>query len=175
MADVADVPDLAKVDYLERVNRAIDYVTAHLSEPLKLEDVAKVAHFSPYHFHRIFRTVVGETLHDFVKRVRLERAVYLMSHADGQPLTAIALACGFGSSSDFSRRFRQQFGVSPRAFDVDTFRRARRSEMIGALPEPGKLERLPAGSNPDGLPSACAICRRAAWPISGCSGRIRAA
>ena len=50
-------------------------------EPLKLEEVAKVACFSPYHFHRIFRAVVGETLHDFVKRLRLERALYLISHA----------------------------------------------------------------------------------------------
>ena len=64
-----DLPDLANLDCVDRVNRAIDYVTGNLSEPLKLEEVAKVAHFSSYHFHRIFRALVGETLHDFVTRV----------------------------------------------------------------------------------------------------------
>ena len=75
-----DLPDLANLDYVDRVNRAIDHITRNLAEPLQLEDVARVACFSPYHFHRIFRALVGETLHDFVKRVRLERAVFLMSH-----------------------------------------------------------------------------------------------
>jgi AraC family transcriptional regulator len=145
------LPDLAKVDYLDRVNCAIDHVTRNLSEPLALEDVARVACFSPYHFHRIFRTVVGETLHDFVKRVRLERAVYLISHSEGRPLTEIALACGFGSSSDFSRSFRKHFGVSPRAFDVAQFRKTRRDQMIGSLPGGERLARLPAGANPDGF------------------------
>jgi AraC family transcriptional regulator len=148
---VADLPDLAKVDYLDRVNRAIDYVTANLSDSLKLEDVAKAANFSPFHFHRVFRTVVGETLHDFVKRVRCERALYLMSHGARRPLTEIALACGFGSSSDFSRSFRQHFGVSPRNFDIDRFRGRRRDEMIGAASGSERLARLPAGSNPDGF------------------------
>ena len=47
---------------------------------MRLEDVARVACFSPFHFHRIFRALVGETLGAFIKRVRLERAVYLLSH-----------------------------------------------------------------------------------------------
>ena len=54
-------------------NRAIDHVTNNLASPLKLKDVARVACFSPHHFHRIFRALVGETLATFVKRVRLER------------------------------------------------------------------------------------------------------
>ena len=62
---------------------------------------------------RIFRALVGETLHAFVKRVRLERALTLMSRRDGSSLTDIALACGFSSSSDFSRSFRGHFGVPP--------------------------------------------------------------
>jgi AraC family transcriptional regulator len=145
------LPQLANLDYLGRVNRAIDHVTRNLSEPLKLEEVARVACFSPYHFHRIFHAIVGETLHDFVKRVRLERAVYLMSHGDRPTLTEVALACGFGSSSDFSRSFRNHFGVSPRAFDLDAFRRARRDEMLDSLPGGEMITRLPEGPNPDGF------------------------
>src|SRR5215471_13481386 len=152
-ARMAGLPDLANLDYLHRVNRAIDHVTSHLAEPLPLEDVARVACFSPYHFHRIFRALVGETLHAFVKRVRLERALYLISHHDGSSLTDIALRCGFSSSSDFSRSFRSQYGVPPSVFDVEQFRRSRRDQMQDALaPDDGhRLERLPPGDNPDGF------------------------
>ncbi len=147
------MPDLANLDYVNRVNRAIDHVTRNLAEPLQLEDVAQVGCFSPYHFHRIFRALTGETLHAFVKRLRLERAVFMMSHQDGSSLTDIALRCGFSSSSDFSRSFRSHFGVPPSVFDVEQFRRNGRDQMLDAL-GPGarpRLERLPAGENPDGF------------------------
>ena len=71
---MGDLPDLANLDYVQRVNRAIDHVTRNLAQPLQLEDVAKVAAFSTFHLHRIFRALVGETLLEFVKRTRLERA-----------------------------------------------------------------------------------------------------
>lgn len=149
-----DLPDLAKPDYVDRVNRAVDYVTQHLAEPLPLEDVARAACFSPHHFHRIFRALMGETLGSFIKRIRLERAVYLLSHRAGASLTAIALACGFSSSSDFSRSFRAHYGVAPRDFDVDGFRRSRRDAMRESLTSSGeghRLTQLPAGNNPDGF------------------------
>jgi AraC family transcriptional regulator len=148
------LPNLANHDYVDRLNRAVDYITANLAEPLRLEDVARVACFSSYHFHRIFRGLMGETLASFVKRVRLERAVYLLSHRKGASLTEIALACGFSSSSDFSRSFRAAYGAPPRKFDVERFRRSRRKAMresLAALDERPKLERLPAGTNPDGF------------------------
>lgn len=148
---MADLPDLANPHYLARVNRAIDYITGHLGESLSLEQVAQVACFSPFHFHRVFRSVVGETLHDFVKRVRIERALFLMSHDEHRSLTEIALACGFASSSDFSRSFRKRFGLPPRAFDVAEYRRRRRTEMMDALAGGARLERLPPGENPDGF------------------------
>ncbi len=143
MPPVPDLPNLANLDYVSRVNRAIDHVLEDLSRPLNLEEVARAACFSPHHFHRIFRGLVGETLHAFVKRVRLERALYLMAHREGTSLTEVALACGFSSSSDFSRSFRKQFGVAPRAFDLDAYRRSQRKQL--------KLERLPPGENPDGF------------------------
>jgi AraC family transcriptional regulator len=148
-----DFPDLANRDYVDRVNRAIDHVTRNLAEPLQLEDVARVACFSPFHFHRIFRALVGETLHAFVKRLRLERALYLMSHHDGLSLTDVAMRCGFSSSSDFSRSFRGQYGVPPSRFDVEQLRRTRCDQMQDALApdDRHRLERLPAGDNPDGF------------------------
>jgi AraC family transcriptional regulator len=146
---MGDLPDLANLDYVARVNRAIDHVTRNLAQPLKLDEVAKVAAFSPFHFHRIFRAMVGETLHDFVKRTRLERALYLRSHSR-QSLTEIALAVGFNSSSDFARSFKAHFGVSARAFDLDAWRKARHEELMPKVARNGegrftvRLRELPA-------------------------------
>ena len=127
------MPNLANLDYVDRVNRGIDYVTQNLDQPLNLESVAAAACFSPYHFHRIFRALIGETLGDFIKRVRLERSVHLLSHRKGASLTSIAHACGFSSSSDFSRAFRSHYGVPPSRFDVDGFRRGRSDALRATL------------------------------------------
>jgi AraC family transcriptional regulator len=136
------LPDLAN-DYVERVNRAIDHIVQGLDGPLKLEDVARVACFSPFHFHRVFRAVVGETLAGFVRRLRLERALYRMSHERGRSLTEIALTGGFASSSDFSRSFKQRYGVAPSRFDLKAFRAQNRERL--------HVDRLPVGENPDGF------------------------
>ena len=64
-------PGASSEDYVERTNRAIDYIVRNLSSPLRLEDVAQAAYFSPFHFHRVFRSLMGETLSQFVKRQRL--------------------------------------------------------------------------------------------------------
>lgn len=140
--------------YVERVNRAIDHIVRHLASPLSLADVAAAACFSPFHFHRVFKALMGETLHDFIKRQRLERALHLMSHTPGQSLTQIALACGFTSSSDFSRSFKQRYGTAPSAFDLAAFRDHQREAFEQLMHEqlgPGHLMHLPAGHNPDGF------------------------
>jgi AraC family transcriptional regulator len=151
-APVPDLPNLANLDYVDRVNRAVDYITRNLDGPLRLEDVAEAACFSPYHFHRIFSALMGETLASFIKRVRLERAVYLLSHRKRTTLTEIALACGFSSMSDFSRVFRAHYGVAPSRFDVDGFRHSGRDGMrtvLEASDAPHRLARLPAADHPD--------------------------
>ncbi len=141
-------------DYVERTNRALDYIVRNLDGDLRLEEVARAACFSPFHFHRVFRSLLGETLSQFIKRQRLERALYLMSHAPRRSLTDIALECGFASSSDFSRSFKQRHGVPPSAFDLKTFRDSRRGELeaLMAGQENGpQLPRLSKGENPDGF------------------------
>ena len=146
-------------DYVDRVNRAIDYIVANLEQPLKLETVAAQAYFSPFHFHRIFSTLVGESLNEFIKRLRLERALTLLSRVDWtgsrKPnLTEIAIDCGFNSSSDFSRSFKERFGVPPSQFDINVFREDRRDEWERAVADPAHrhlLRGLPAGDNPDGF------------------------
>ncbi|QJE01510.1 AraC family transcriptional regulator [Massilia forsythiae] len=141
-------------DHVERVNRAIDHIVRDLARPARLEDVAKVAGFSPFHFHRIFKSTLGETLNQFCMRLRLERALYLMSHAPARSLTEVALHSGFSSSSDFSRSFRRQYGVAPSTFELERFRRDRHHELPHAMRtkdgESVFATPLP-GENPDGF------------------------
>ena len=115
--------------YIERVNLAIDHIVNHLDEPLRLRELSRTARLSPFHFHRVFQALVGETPSDFVKRLRLEKALGLMAQSRAPSLTSIALECGFSSSSDFSRCFKQRFGVSPSAFDLTAWRKARGDEL----------------------------------------------
>ena len=148
-------PSAPAADYPSRINRAIDHVVAHLHGPLRLEDVAAAAHLSPFHFHRLFKACLGETLAQFVKRQRLERSLYLLSHAPGQSLTDVALQCGFSSSSDFSRSFKQHYGAPPSAFDLEALRESRREEFERVMREQqaGSPHTwfLPPGENPDGF------------------------
>jgi AraC family transcriptional regulator len=142
------------VHYVERVNLAIDHVVSHFGEPLRLADVSRAAMLSPFHFHRVFQALVGETLAEFVKRLRLEKALSMMAFAPKKSLTSIALACGFSSSSDFSRCFRQRFGIAPSVFDISAWRDSHRPELeatVAASVERLHLGHLPAGDNPDGF------------------------
>ena len=159
MRNLSENNDRQSLAYVDRVNRAIDFVLQHLDEPLRLEAVARAACFSPFHFHRVFRLLVGESLGEFVKRLRLERALALMSPKDGatrrpRSLTDIAFACGFASSSDFTRCFKGRFGVSPSRFDLQAYRQDRRQQWQQEAADPAHphlLVGLPPGENPDGF------------------------
>ena len=138
--------------YIERVNLAIDHVINHLHEPLRLRDLSRAARLSPFHFHRVFQALVGATPSEFVKRLRLERALGLMARSRAPSLTSIALACGFSSSSDFSRCFKQRFDVPPSAFDIKAWCKARGDELKATVEQDAqrsRLERLPPRHNPD--------------------------
>ncbi len=149
-----DPESAVPADYALRVNRAIDHILRHLAQPLSLDAVARTACFSPFHFHRVFKALVGETLNQFVKRQRLERALYLMSHTPQRSLTDVALHCGFASSSDFSRSFKQHYGQPPSVFDLQNFRHTRREEFERVLSNQegsARVTTLPPGENPDGF------------------------
>lgn len=146
--------DDTSATYVERVNLAVDHIVTHLAEPLRLEDVARAAMFSPFHFHRVFQALMGVTLADFIRKRRLEKALSMMAHHRRASLTTIAFDCGFASSSDFSRSFKQHYGMPPSRFDLAAWREAHLSELVDATPglnERSRLDRLPAGSNPDGF------------------------
>ncbi len=103
---------MSNPEYTARINRVIDHIEGSLDREMTLDELAGVAHFSPYHFHRIFSAMTGETLGRFVQRLRLEKAAAQLILNRGKPITAIALDCGFTSSATFARSFRRHFGAS---------------------------------------------------------------
>jgi AraC family transcriptional regulator len=99
-------------EYQRRINRVIDHVQAHLDDDLTLERLAEIAAFSPFHFHRVFAAMTGETLSDFIRRVRIERAAGALISLPGTTILDIALRYGFSSAATFARVFKAHFGMS---------------------------------------------------------------
>ena len=99
-------------EYILRINKALLYLEEHIGERITLENLADAAYFSPFHFHRLFTSIIGETPNDFVRRIRLEKAAAMLLHQKSKSITDIALQCGFSSSAVFSRSFKKQYGIS---------------------------------------------------------------
>ncbi len=100
------------MEYQSRINTVIDYIEGNLEKQFTLDDLAKRACFSKYHFHRIFNAIVNETLFEFIQRLRVEKAANMLSTNQSNPITQIALECGFSSSAAFSRSFRERFEMT---------------------------------------------------------------
>jgi AraC family transcriptional regulator len=100
------------IDYRARLNRVLDHLARHLDDELGVAELAQAASFSPYHFHRMFRGVTGETVAGLVRRLRLERAGRALRTSDASVIE-IALAAGYGSPEAFTRAFQQAFGLAP--------------------------------------------------------------
>jgi AraC-like DNA-binding protein len=98
-----------------RVLRGRDFLLAHPADRLRLDDVARAACLSSYHFHRAFRRAFGCTPHEYLTRYRLDRACSLLT-GTGRSVTDVCLDVGFESLGSFSSLFRRRFGVSPRSF-----------------------------------------------------------
>lgn len=99
-----------------RIGKAIAYIEAHLDQKLVLEEVAQHAHYSPYHFHRLFAIVTGETVQNFIARKRIEKAAGYLLHQKELQVTTIATKVGFNSLSSLSRAFKKFYGMSPAEF-----------------------------------------------------------
>ncbi len=105
-------------EYTKRILKVLVFVQKNLDEERSLEEYARVAHFSPYHFHRIFRGMVGESLHEHVRRLRLERAATRLKRTD-RSIVEIALEAGYETHEAFSRAFRALCGCSPSHYRRD--------------------------------------------------------
>ncbi len=98
--------------YAARMLTVLNHIRQNLDEPLELEALAGLACFSVSHFHRVFKGMLGETIMDHRRRIRLERAFVELSHSRAS-VTDVALGAGYDSLEAFSRVFRKSFGLSP--------------------------------------------------------------
>jgi AraC family transcriptional regulator len=104
------------LDYRQRICRAMNFISENLDREPSLEEIARAANFSPFHFHRIFSAATGETVFGFWRRLRLERAANRLLADARTDITTVALECGFSSSQNFAKAFRARFGTTPSAF-----------------------------------------------------------
>jgi len=101
--------------YEQAVQRTIDSIASRLDEALELETLASAAGMSPFHFHRMFRGMVGETPLELVRRLRMERAARQVL-ANDRPITQIAFDAAYETHEAFTRAFRLWYQTSPSGF-----------------------------------------------------------
>jgi len=111
-----------KTDLYKRISRAKEYIDVNFTEPLTLEGISGEACISRYHFLRLFKEVFSETPYQYISRLRIRKAVALLTSGD-MPITHICSEVGFDSLSSFSWLFKQKLGLSPDAFR-NAFRKA---------------------------------------------------
>lgn len=153
------IPGTYRQLYQQRIDSALDYIDHNLSGELDLAVVAQAAGFSPYHFHRIFSAMVGETLQYYINRLRMEKAANLLEKSAHASMTEVAFGCGFRSSSAFARSFKKYFGVTASEY-------AR--QPIRAVDRPNPLEDL--HRNPYRLPEV-KVTQRPAMHLAVFRGR----
>lgn len=119
-----------RVDYKIRINKVFDYIEKNLDADLSLSTVSEIAFFSPFHFHRIFKSITGETVGEYITRRRVEKAASVLIHKN-TAVGDIYLNYGFKDNSSFTRTFKKFYGVSPTEFrrqNVKRFSKIRQLE-----------------------------------------------
>lgn len=101
-----------KEEYLKQINIVVEYINNHLDENIDLKTLAEISNFSPFHFQRIMKAFLGESIGAFIIRMRIETAAQLIRHTD-LPIQEIAYRVGYDTPSSLSKIFKQTYKVSP--------------------------------------------------------------
>lgn len=107
-------------EHIKRIRKVLNFIEENLDNELSLEDLAEIGNYSPFHFHRIFRGIIGETSQEYINRNRMEKSAMLLSHHKNKSLEEVFSEVGFKSNSAFSKTFKKYFGVSPSVFRKNT-------------------------------------------------------
>ena len=105
--------------YDHRINRAIRLIDRRIEQDLSLRRLADEAGISPFHFHRVFSALTGESVHTMTTRMRMQRALALARRGKRPQWKAVAVAVGYRSPDVFSRAFKRHFGCTPARFDLE--------------------------------------------------------
>jgi len=111
-AEVIPVTDSLKRFHLVTIESARDYILGHFSENISLHQLAQYCHVSPFHFSRIFKSIMNVSPHQYLADIRLNHAKILLTSTE-QPVTDIAFACGYNSLEHFTTAYRRKFKTNP--------------------------------------------------------------
>ena len=101
-----------QASYQARLDRVVDHIYVHLDDDIRPEGLAEVACLSPYHWHRIYVAMRGETIGATIRRLRLQRAADRLANSD-LSIGKIAERAGYGGADAFARAFREAYGKTP--------------------------------------------------------------
>ena len=101
--------------YEQAILSTLIHIQTHLEGDLSLDVLAERVGFSAYHFHRIFREILGEPVKEYVRRLRVERAAYRLKISE-ETILKVALDAGFKTHESFTRAFQRKFGITPNEF-----------------------------------------------------------
>jgi AraC family transcriptional regulator len=105
-----------QAEYSARMHRVLEHIDRHLDQALDLRTLGRVAHFSAFHFHRVFSSWTGETLGDYLRRRPLEIAAIRLVGQRKLSILNVAVSVGFGSTEAFARAFKARFGCTASAW-----------------------------------------------------------
>lgn len=103
-------------EYKKRIVKTIQYIDANLDTDLSLEKIAEVSAYSPFHFHRIFKIITGETLQNYIIRRKIEKSALFLAVHKSMEIKEIYLDLGFSNHSVFSKTFKKYYGLPPSKF-----------------------------------------------------------
>ena len=142
LSTISDVPQghpslrLVNDETFRRLCRARDLLATDYQSQIFLDDAAREACLSPFHFHRLFHSTFGETPHDFLTRRRMEHARHLLASGE-MTVTEVCLEVGYSSLGSFSSKFQSLVGVSPTQYQ-------RQVRRVFGFQKPWKIMLVPA-------------------------------
>ncbi|MDH6251627.1 AraC family transcriptional regulator [Chryseobacterium sp. H1D6B] len=103
-------------EYKKIIVKIIQYIDTHLDTELSLEKVSAIGGYSPFHFHRMFKLIIGETLQNYIVRKKIEKSAFYLAVKKGISIKEIYLELGFADHSVFNKTFKKYYGSSPSEF-----------------------------------------------------------
>ncbi|WFR56836.1 GyrI-like domain-containing protein [Anaerocolumna sp. AGMB13025] len=133
--------DKCKNEYISRICKVQDYIEKNYFHNVSVEKLADVAGFSRYHFNRIFKSILNESVSQYVNRIRIEHSLFLLAYRTDISLTDIALELGYTDSAIFSRAFKNNYGISPYAYRKKYSTKCKENIFISEYNEPVKKKK----------------------------------